>query len=52
MITSTKIKLKNDKRGCWRNTAKRTTKKERQATMKRQQEIDKKKGGKIGSCTG
>ena len=25
MTTLTKIKLQNDERGCWRNTAKRTT---------------------------
>ena len=53
MTTLIKIKLQNDERSFWRNTAKRTTikkKKKRQAATKRYREIDKKRAGKSAAA--
>ena len=52
MTTLTKIKLQNDEKGCWGNTAKRTTKRERQAATKRCQKIDKKRAEKSAAAQG
>ena len=54
MTTLTKIKLQNDERWCWRNTAKRIKKKKRrrQAATKRCQETDKKGREKLVAAQG
>ena len=52
MTTLTNIKLQNNERGGWRNTAKRTTKKKRDKRQRKDAKKLTKKGGKIGCCTG
>ena len=55
MATLIKIKLQNEERSCWRNTAERTTikkKKKRQAVTKRYRQIDKKRAGKSAAAQG
>ena len=48
MTTLTKIKLQNDERWCWRNTAKRTKKKKKEGDKRQQKDAKKltKKDGK------
>ena len=43
MITLTKIKLQNDERGCWRNTAKNTKKKRDKRQQKDAKKLTKKR---------